>query len=143
MKSDSYFNEYSDKSKLTPGFSMTSRTRPICINKFQEAIADKGTIIQSKRLLSEMKTFVWRNNRAEAQSGFNDDLVMSFSIGQYIRSTALQFSKHGEDMYKSMLNNTTSTNTPYQGGYSSNAQDNPWKMDNPYSNGEEDIRWLL
>ena len=143
IKSDSYFNEYADKSKMTPGFSMTSKTRPICINKFQEAVADKGIIFQSKRLLSEMKTFIWKNGRAEAQSGYNDDLIMSFSIGQYVRSTALQFSKHGEDMYKSMLNNTTSTNTPYQGGYSSNAQDNPWKMDNPYSNGEEDIRWLL
>tara|TARA_R110000772_G_scaffold97353_1_gene196543 strand:+ start:2224 stop:3804 length:1581 start_codon:yes stop_codon:yes gene_type:complete len=143
IKADSYFNEYSDTSKMVPGFTMNSRTRPICINKFQEAIADKGTIIQSNRLLSEMKTFVWKNGRAEAQSGFNDDLVISFATGQYVRSTALQFSKYGEDMYKSMLNATSTTNTPYYGGYSGTSQKDQWKMDNPYSNGEEDIKWLL
>jgi hypothetical protein len=143
IKADSYFNEYSDKSRMTPGFTMNSKTRPICINKFQESIADKGVIFQSKRLLSEMKTFIWKNGRAEAQSGYNDDLVMPFSMGQYVRSTALQFNKYGEDMYKSMLNSTTSTNTPYHGGYSPTNQENPWSMDNPYSNGKEDIRWLL
>jgi hypothetical protein len=128
---------------MTPGFTMNSKTRPICINKFQESIADKGVIFQSKRLLSEMKTFIWKNGRSEAQLGYNDDLVMPFSMGQYVRSTALQFNKYGEDMYKSMLNSTTSTNTPYHGGYSPTNQENPWSMDNPYSNGKEDIRWLL
>ena len=28
-----------------------------------------------------MKTFVWKYGRAEAQQGYNDDLVMSFGIG--------------------------------------------------------------
>jgi hypothetical protein len=64
-------------------------------------------------------------------------------LRKYVRSTALQFNKYGEDMYKSMLNGTTSTNTPYHGGYSPTNQENPWSMDNPYSNGKEDIRWLL
>ena len=42
-----------------------------------------------------------------------------------------------------MLNNTTSTRHKYLGGYSANTENNPWKMDNPYSKGEEDIKWLL
>ena len=37
-----------------------------------------------------MKSFIWKNNRAEAQSGYNDDLVMSFGIAMYIRDTALR-----------------------------------------------------
>jgi len=143
IKADSYFNEYSDTTKMTPGFTMNSRTRPICINKFQESISDKGVIFQSKRLISEMKTFVWKNGKAQAQSGYNDDLVMAFSIGQYVRSTALQFNKYGEDIYKSMLRSATSNTITYKGGYSANSQDNPYQIDNPYTNGKEDIRWLL
>jgi len=128
---------------MTPGFTMSSRTRPICINKFQEAIADKGVIIRSSRLISEMKVFVWRHGKAEAQQGYNDDLVLSFSMGQYVRDTAFKYNKNGIDLTKSMLNNTSTSQQKYLGGYSANSVDNPWKMDNPYSKGEEDIRWLL
>ena len=42
-----------------------------------------------------------------------------------------------------MLNNTTSTRHKYLGGYSSKTENNPFKIDNPYSKGEEDISWLL
>ena len=143
VTSDSYFSEYTDTSKMVPGFTMSSRTRPICINKFQESIADKGVTIRSSRLISEMKVFVWKNGKAEAQQGYNDDLVLSFSIGQYVRDTAFKYNKNGIDLTKSMLSNTTSTRHKYLGGYSANTENNPWKMDNPYSKGEEDIKWLL
>ena len=42
-----------------------------------------------------MKTFIWRNGRPEAQSGYNDDLVMAFGIAMYIRDTALKFRQRG------------------------------------------------
>jgi hypothetical protein len=42
---------------MTPGFTMSSRTRPMAIGKFQEYISDKGVTIQSKRLVEEMKVF--------------------------------------------------------------------------------------
>ena len=35
---DSYFDKYMDTSKMVPGFSMTSRVRPLIIGKFQEYI---------------------------------------------------------------------------------------------------------
>jgi hypothetical protein len=90
-----------------------------------------------------MKVFVWRHGKAEAQQGYNDDLVLSFSMGQYVRDTAFKYNKNGIDLTKSMLNNTSTTQHKYLGGYSANSVDNPWKMDNPYSKGKEDIRWLL
>ena len=58
---NSYFDKYQDHSKMVPGFTMSSRTRPMVIGKFQEYISDKGVTIQSKRLVEEMKTFIWRN----------------------------------------------------------------------------------
>ena len=133
-----------DTSKMTAGFTMSSRVRPICISKFQESISSKDVIIQSKRLIAEMKVFIWKNGRAEAQQGYNDDLVMPFGVGQYMRETAFKFKQHGIDLTKSMLNNTSTTQHQYSGGYSSQIIKNPYKINNPYSEGgSEDIKWLL
>ena len=91
-----------------------------------------------------MKTFIWRNGKPEAQRGYNDDLVMSFGTAMYMRDTAFRFKQHGIDLTKSMLNSISTTKTNYTGVYTQNGQNtNPFKIDNPYSGGEEDIRWLL
>ena len=143
VRVDSYFEQYMDTSKMTPGFTMSSKTRPMVVSKFRESISDKGVIFQSKRLLEEMKTFIWRSGRPEAQQGYNDDLVMSFSIGQYMRDTAFKYKQHNMDLTKNMLNNITSTKPSHTGAYTPSIDKNPFKIDNPYSGGEEDIRWLL
>ena len=46
---DSFFDPYMDVSKMTPGFTMSSTTRPIAIGKFQEAVMDKGVVLRSNR----------------------------------------------------------------------------------------------
>ena len=144
ITADSYFDQYMDTSKMTAGFTMSSRTRPMAIGKFQEYISDKGVTIQSSRLLSEMKVFIWKNGRAEAQQGYNDDLVMAFSIAMLMRDTAFKFRQQGLDLTKAALSNITSQKTNYQGVYninSSNTQ-NPYKQD--IGGGkQEDISWLL
>ena len=139
---DSYFDKYQDHSRMIAGFTMSSKTRPMVIGKFQEYIADRGVTIQSKRLIEEMKVFIWKNGRAEAQTGYNDDLVMAFGIAMYIRDTALKFRQRGIDLTKQSLNNTIVNRTAYGGAYgmNSNAQ-NPYSM--KVGNGQEDIRWLL
>jgi hypothetical protein len=145
VRADSYFDRYMDTSKMVAGFTMSSRTRPMVIGKFQEYISDKGVTFYSKRLLEEMKTFIWRNGRPEAQSGYNDDLVMSFGTAMYMRDTAFKYKQQGVDLTKSMLNGIATNKTNYSGVYTppGGQNDNPWKIDNPYSGGEEDIRWLL
>jgi hypothetical protein len=94
-----------------------------------------------------MKVFIWRNGRPEAQPGYNDDLIMAFAIMSFLRETAFKLRQNGMEMTKSMLNSIHTNNTTYSGGYS-NAQpnkynNNPFKIDNPYSNGQEDISWLI
>ena len=141
--SDSYFDQYMDTSKMVAGFTMSSGTRPIAIGKFQEAVMDRSIIFHSIRLLEELKVFVWRNGRAEAQSGYNDDLTMAGSIGCYLRDTAFKLRQQGVELSKSILNGMATSTTPYSGGYSNDNFTNPYKIDNPYSNGQEDISWLL
>jgi hypothetical protein len=94
-------------------------------------------------LLEELKVFVWRNGRAEAQSGYNDDLTMAAAIGCYLRDTAFKLRQQGVELSKSILNGMSTSTTPYSGGYSNDNFVNPYKIDNPYSNGQEDISWLL
>jgi hypothetical protein len=143
ISSDSYFDQYADTSRMVAGFTMTSRTRPMTIGKFQEYIGDKGVTIQSRRLLEEMKVFIWKNGRAEAQQGYNDDLVMAFSIAMFMRDTAFKFRQQGIDLTKAALNSINKTTTNYTGVYSRNGMNNnPYQIENPYG-GKEDIKWLL
>ena len=140
-KADSYFDKYMDTSKMVPGFSMTSRVRPLIIGKIQEYVNDKSVIIQSKRLIEEMKVFMWKNGRAEAQQGYNDDLVMSFGIGMFMRDTSFKFSQQHLDMSKAALNGISTNKVSWKGGYNANNVDNPYTQE--INGKQEDISWLL
>jgi hypothetical protein len=139
--SDSYINRYEDTSKMTPGFTTSLKTRPLVINKGREYFGDHSVIIRSKRLIEEMKVFIWKNGRAEAQSGYNDDLVMAYSIGMYLRDTALKNKQQGLELTRATLNNISRT-SPHQGAYFATGRDNPYSM-RVNGEGSEDISWLL
>ena len=138
---DAYFDQYMDNSKLVPGFTTSMKTRPLVINKFREYIGDKSVVIQSKRLLEEMKVFIWKNGRAEAQSGYNDDLIMSFAIGMYLRDTSLRFKSQNLEMSRATLSNMTVNRTGFTGAYGSSVP-NPYSIQNGMG-GDEDISWLI
>ena len=141
INAESYLEKFDDPSKLVPGFSMNLRTRPLVINKFREYIGDKSVIIQSKRLVEEMKVFIWKNGKAEAQSGYNDDLVMSFGTAMYVRDTALKYKSQGVDLARAMLSNIAVNKPNFNGAYAPNQYNNPYQVN--YGHGQEDISWLL
>ena len=141
---DSYFDKYQDHCKMVAGFTMSSKTRPMVIGKFQEYISDRSVTIQSKRLIEEMKVFIWKNGRAEAQTGYNDDLVMAFGIALYVRDTALKFRQRGIDLTKQTLSNMVVNRTPYMGSYGAgtpNPYNNPYQIQTEH--GKEDISWIF
>jgi len=141
LTAQSYLRVYEGNSEMTPGFTMSMRTRPLCINKMREFIGDRSVTIRSKRLLEEMKVFIWRNGRPEAQRGYNDDLVMSFGIGMFLRDTSLKFQQESVDRARAALGAVKSNSTTWSGGYSANSVENPYNMD---INGKnESIKWLL
>jgi hypothetical protein len=141
MTAESYFDQYDYNSNMVAGFSMNARTRPLVIGKFQEYVNEKAVIIQSKRLVEEMKVFIWKNGRAEAQGGYNDDLVMAFGIAMYIRDTALKFRQQGLDLTRNALNNISTTKPTHQGVYLPSHVVNPYEIDNG-KGGKEDISWM-
>jgi len=139
LSAESYFNRYEYGSSMTPGFTMSQRTRPLVVNKMREYIGDKSVTIQSKRLLEEMKVFVWKNGRPEAQQGYNDDLIMPFGIAMYLRDTSLKFQQQGLDMTRAALGNMRKNTTPII--FNNNNVPNPYI--HQIGNQQEDIRWLL
>jgi hypothetical protein len=48
-----------DKSQMVPGFTMSSRTRPLIISKLETYFRERAPIIKSSRLIEELYVFVW------------------------------------------------------------------------------------
>jgi hypothetical protein len=98
-------------SSAVPGFTTSSKTRPLIVAKFEEFIRNKILKINSTRTLSEIRTFVWNNGRPQAMRGYNDDLVMSLAIACWIRDTAITTSDRDAKYAKAMLDSMVVTNT--------------------------------
>lgn len=105
LTQEEWVARYNNPNNFTPGFVNSLKSRPLVIQKFREYVSKRQVIINSPRLVSEMRTFIWKNGRAEAQSGYNDDLVMSMAIGLYLRDTAVRFRKANLDLTKNALDN--------------------------------------
>ena len=127
-----------DKSQMTPGFTTSSRTRPLLISKLDIYFREKDCLVRSKRLIEELKVFIWRGHKAEAQSGYNDDLVMSFAIGLWVRDTALKLRQHGLELNKRALGLIGKN-----GGVYSSTQQNTQEWNMNINGQDEDLTWLI
>ena len=139
---ESYMSKY-EREKLVPGFTMSVRTRPLVIAKMMEYIREKAVTIQSKRLLSEMRVFVWKNGKAQAQTSYNDDLLIACATALYVRDTALRLRQQGMDLARAQLSSFTNLNAKNAAVIKSvgNQQNNPYIVDTGY--GTEDFSWLI
>ena len=127
-----------NKENMTPGFTTSSRTRPLLISKLDIYFREKACTIKSKRLIDELFVFIWNGHKAEAQRGYNDDLTMAFTIALYVRDNAIRLHTEGLNMNKNAINNIVNTRGAYK---TSNANGDPWKM--KLGNDDEDLTWLL
>ena len=132
-------NRYRHKDQqMVPGFSMTSKTRPLVIAKLEEYFREKSVIVHSDRLIDELFVFIWHNNKAEAMGGYNDDLPISLAIGLWVRDTALRLSAEGIALQKTVLNKMLD----YQAVYTTDDnQNDEWVMET--GNTKEDLTWLV
>tara|TARA_B100000963_G_scaffold69630_2_gene57991 strand:- start:4502 stop:6073 length:1572 start_codon:yes stop_codon:yes gene_type:complete len=139
---ESYMTKY-ERDKLVPGFTMSVRTRPLVIAKMIEYIREKGVTIQSKRLLGEMRVFVWKNGKPQAQTKYNDDLLIACATALYVRDTALRLRQQGMDLARAQLSSFQNLNAKNKAVIKTvgNQQNNPYLIDNGF--GKEDISWLL
>jgi hypothetical protein len=91
-------------SNSVAGFTTSLKTRPIIVAKMEEFIRNKLIITYSSRLYNEFKTFIWNNGKSQAMRSENDDLVMSFAIGCWVKDTVFVENKRKAEYQKACLN---------------------------------------
>ena len=129
-----------------PGFTTSSKTRPLIVAKMEEFIRNKLITVYSSRLVDEFKTFIWNNNKAEAMRSYHDDLVMALAIGCWVRDTALTVNQrdieYGKAMVNAMqLNSTTlQTTIPGMHGHRQGMWSDKAKQE---MQNQKDFIWLL
>jgi hypothetical protein len=136
-----YTNKFNaEERRQVAGFTTSAKTRPLMISKLDEYFRQKAVVVQSVRLIDELFTFLWLGSRAEAMRGYNDDLTMAFSIGLWVRDTALRLRQERMDLTKVAISSISTT------GFSMGVANerfgrNPYEMD--LGGEKEDIRWLI
>jgi hypothetical protein len=130
---------YSEEKRMVAGFSTTSKTRPLIISKLEEFFREESVVVRSNRLIDELLTFVYINNRAEAMPGYNDDLVMSFAIGLWVRDTALRLRTQGVELTKKTLNRMMDN----EGLYTNDDVKRNDSWDWETGKEKESLEWLL
>lgn len=127
-----------------PGFTMSMKTRPLVIAKFEEFVRNKLININSRRLANEIKTFVWHNGRPQAMRSYNDDLVIAACIGCWVRETALTVNKREVQYRKALLSSisvsgkTLNTTIEGQHGYKPRPA-----QPRAFGPGQDDFSWII
>jgi len=130
--------DLTDKKDMVAGFTNSHKVRPLTISKMELYIRENSCIIRSKRLLDELFVFIYKAGRPEAASGYNDDLVMSFCQGLWVRDTALRLKQAGIELNRMAVNNIKSTVSIYKPTFGNRS----YKVRTAQGN-DEDINWLL
>lgn len=141
---------YSEDKKLLPGFATTLRTRPVIISNMCQYFVDKSITLYSKRLYSELEVFIWKNHKAQAADGYNDDLIMALAIGIWVRDTALRLQQERTDLTRSSLEQLVVNNNTEPPLYKISTQRarDTWTMPvgpnkTHYGAHGESLKWLL
>ncbi len=146
-------NKYRTQDKnMVPGFSTTTKTRPLIIAKMEEYTREKLVKLHSNRLIDELFVFIYKtgvvNSKAEAMDGYNDDLVMSYSIALWVRDTALRLQTERNDQQWAMMDTMLKNNgnkpdmtAGFGKGNVGKPQSNPYEMD--LGDEKEDLTWLI
>ena len=99
-----YLGNYSpERNDQVGGFSTQGQSRLQILSKLEENIRNKSLKIYSSRLYEELKSFVWKGQKAQALKGHNDDLVMSLAIGAWLYDGMMGGGQVDSDLSKAML----------------------------------------
>jgi hypothetical protein len=118
----------------------------------EEYTREKLVKLHSNRLIDELFVFIYKtgitNSKAEAMQGYNDDLVMSYSIALWVRDTALRLQTERNDQQWAMMNtmldkngNKSNLTAGFGKGSVGRPSKNPYEMD--FGDEKEDLTWLI
>jgi len=100
-----------NKEDMVPGHTTSPKTRPTMIGKLQQATQANSRYLtyRSHRLHNQFKAFKWIDGKAQADSGYNDDLVMAMAIALFVIDTALKLRSKGIELNRMALTNIRKT----------------------------------
>jgi len=136
---------------MVPGFTTTTKTRPLIISKLEDYFRERSVITNSIRLYEELSVFIWNNGKAQAMTGYNDDLVTSLGMGLWVRDTALRLKSESGEYVKSLIGGISKTGdteviytsqTKKSHDYWSMPSSAGSSLTNP-NREREDLKWLL
>ena len=97
-------NRVNDLGVPVAGLKITSENRAKIIGNLVSYVEGYAIKIKSRRMISEMETFVWINNRANHMVGYNDDLIMAHAIMIHIWHTHYQVVERHTKSNEAILN---------------------------------------
>lgn len=72
-------------SKIAPGVSNNTKTRPLIIDALYSMVVDDPYIIKSSRLAMELIGLVEKKGKVQSDDGCHDDLALALAMTSYIR----------------------------------------------------------
>ena len=148
--SEKYAKTLYKQGDKVPGFNVGS-SRLQMISDMEEHIRENKTIIRSVRLISELKTFVYRNGRPDHMDGYHDDIIMALAMPIFVVQTTFKKLKQIENQTRAMLDSWTTVSnngnkiTPKQSHvnpfYSNTPTYEPKQNNGNNDNGE--YNWLF
>lgn len=90
------------KDNKIPGFHATSVRLPM-ISNLEYKIRTNAVKIRSTRLLSELKTFIYKNGRPDHMDGYNDDCIMALGMALWVAEHSFKNLERLEKQNKAML----------------------------------------
>jgi intein/homing endonuclease len=85
-----------------PGFHATSVRVPM-ISNLEYQIRTNGIKVRSSRMVSEMKTFIFKNGRPDHMEGYHDDLLMAIGMALWVIEHSFKNLERLEKQTKAML----------------------------------------
>jgi len=118
--------EAMSKNDKTPGFNVNGVRLPMIAN-FEYKIRSNEVKIRSIRLISEMKTFIYKNGRPDHMDGYHDDLLFSMAMCLWVIEHSFKNLEKLEKQTKAILNSWGSSNSaPIVAQPSQNVNVNPF-----------------
>lgn len=93
---------FSDEGKY-PGLNVSAGLRTPIVAHMEMMIRTMGVTVRSRRMISEMNTFVFKNGRADHQDGFHDDLLMALAYALWVAEHSFKKLAVAKEKTKAML----------------------------------------
>lgn len=87
---------------IVPGFQI-NMFRSLLIESLERNLRNNFFIVKSSRALSEMKTFTFKNGRADHSSSTHDDLIIALAMGLYVQERNFKATQMYQEAIKSSL----------------------------------------